>query len=485
MKSKKIATALILALIMIATISSVAFAESAVYATIESDSEVLRGKEIEFYISIGGRGIRGIAVVPIFNNEAFSLVSGSWMVDGMISDFSLEEGNGVIAFASPTDVNGVAFTFTLRVLDSAEFSAQTVNASIIVIDEGGRREIPTEGVTVEVKCDHANINDWESEADSHWQECSCGHKTNAEAHQWNQGTVTKEPTESAEGEKTYTCVICGAKKVESVEMLEENTENGVVYIIVAAIAVVIIAVILVVINKGKIPPASPDTKKDEKVRNLTKREDTKDNKAEPYIEKTTTVEAEETASAPKEVTPTEAEETKSATKEVVPTEAEETKSAPKEVTPTEAEETESAPKEVSTAEDEENEARTEKVDSIEGEKSDDSTEESEPASIEGSESETEEKVNDEVDAKPDTVEDKSIEEVAEAIAKSSDDEALAESAADAEDTTKSDEKAESTSPEKTTETISAEPPSTETIPSTNAEESTKEAPISSDSEEAK
>ena len=54
MKIKRIATALILALIVIATISSVAFAESDVYATIESDNEVLRGEEIEFYISIGG-----------------------------------------------------------------------------------------------------------------------------------------------------------------------------------------------------------------------------------------------------------------------------------------------------------------------------------------------------------------------------------------------------------------------------------------------
>lgn len=35
-------------------------------------------------------------------------------------------------------------------------------------------------------------------------------------HQWNDGIITKEPTETAEGEKTYTCTICSETKKESI-----------------------------------------------------------------------------------------------------------------------------------------------------------------------------------------------------------------------------------------------------------------------------
>ena len=38
-------------------------------------------------------------------------------------------------------------------------------------------------------------------------------------HSWNEGEVTKEPTTSAEGEKTFTCTVCGTTKTEPIEKL--------------------------------------------------------------------------------------------------------------------------------------------------------------------------------------------------------------------------------------------------------------------------
>ena len=49
----------------------------------------------------------------------------------------------------------------------------------------------------------------------HWYECpDDGEKTEVEAHIWNEGTVTKEPTYSEGGEKTYVCSVCGEVKIE-------------------------------------------------------------------------------------------------------------------------------------------------------------------------------------------------------------------------------------------------------------------------------
>ncbi len=37
-----------------------------------------------------------------------------------------------------------------------------------------------------------------------------------ENHSWNQGEITKEPTCKEEGEKTFTCSICGDEKTEKI-----------------------------------------------------------------------------------------------------------------------------------------------------------------------------------------------------------------------------------------------------------------------------
>lgn len=39
-------------------------------------------------------------------------------------------------------------------------------------------------------------------------------------HTWDEGTVTKEPTETEKGEKTFTCTVCGETKTEEIDVLE-------------------------------------------------------------------------------------------------------------------------------------------------------------------------------------------------------------------------------------------------------------------------
>lgn len=45
----------------------------------------------------------------------------------------------------------------------------------------------------------------------------------ATGHKWDEGKVTTEPTTSAEGEKTFTCTLCGATRTEAVAKLEHYT----------------------------------------------------------------------------------------------------------------------------------------------------------------------------------------------------------------------------------------------------------------------
>lgn len=74
--------------------------------------------------------------------------------------------------------------------------------------------------------------EWSKDDTYHWHDClkNCGEKSGEAAHIWDGGSVTKEPTESAEGEKTFECTFCGKTKTEPITAAggtdqPENPEN--------------------------------------------------------------------------------------------------------------------------------------------------------------------------------------------------------------------------------------------------------------------
>lgn len=81
---------------------------------------------------------------------------------------------------------------------------------------------------------------WLSDENNHWHPCSfgkvtgyggrdqyrCEEKGDFGPHAWNNGVVTKEPTTTSEGIKTYTCSTCGATKTESITPLVDNTDGS-------------------------------------------------------------------------------------------------------------------------------------------------------------------------------------------------------------------------------------------------------------------
>ena len=59
---------------------------------------------------------------------------------------------------------------------------------------------------------------WTYNQTEHWHKCigegECDKVSDKTAHTWNDGKVTKEPTFTEKGEKTYTCTVCPATKTE-------------------------------------------------------------------------------------------------------------------------------------------------------------------------------------------------------------------------------------------------------------------------------
>lgn len=69
---------------------------------------------------------------------------------------------------------------------------------------------------------HIAKSEWTFDDTQHWHECDTkGHddKLDVANHTWNDGLVTTQPTEEAQGEKTFACTVCGATKTQPIEKL--------------------------------------------------------------------------------------------------------------------------------------------------------------------------------------------------------------------------------------------------------------------------
>ena len=76
--------------------------------------------------------------------------------------------------------------------------------------------------------EHYFYEDYSRDDVNHWFECGgCGEKKDVEAHTWDDGTVTTQPTENSEGERTFTCTVCGQTRVEKIDKL--NPDHNHVY----------------------------------------------------------------------------------------------------------------------------------------------------------------------------------------------------------------------------------------------------------------
>ena len=76
--------------------------------------------------------------------------------------------------------------------------------------------------TPEAQHEHTYATEWSSNVTSHWHAANCEHKTESKDkadHAWDEGRVVIEPTEEANGVKTYTCTVCGYTKDELVDTL--------------------------------------------------------------------------------------------------------------------------------------------------------------------------------------------------------------------------------------------------------------------------
>lgn len=70
-----------------------------------------------------------------------------------------------------------------------------------------------------------DMGNWKFDEHTHWHPATCAHtdlKKDEAEHEWNDGVITTQPTETTEGVKTYTCTVCGNTKTAKIGTLDHE-----------------------------------------------------------------------------------------------------------------------------------------------------------------------------------------------------------------------------------------------------------------------
>ena len=212
--------ALILCVLLVSVVAFSAFAagETTVKVT-ASATEVKRGDEVTITVSVAGDNVwSSMGYIPYIPSDYFTVpADGEALMAGMLVEFTAADG-GVILLNSASAAAGDAFRFTIKIKDDAPFGEFKVSDPAFVSVKNGSAAVPVliDEPTFTVVCDH-NFGAWANkDAEKHERICSICSAPETEAHAWNAGTVTTNPSCFEKGEKTFECA-CGATKTEPVE----------------------------------------------------------------------------------------------------------------------------------------------------------------------------------------------------------------------------------------------------------------------------
>lgn len=100
------------------------------------------------------------------------------------------------------------------------FSACKSSFSIVAIEIEPSNSEETQAATES----HIYSNWTRYDPKEHWGKCDICSRITYEAHEWDDGMVTKEPTFTATGVLTYTCTDCGATRTQTISKLTTSEE---------------------------------------------------------------------------------------------------------------------------------------------------------------------------------------------------------------------------------------------------------------------
>lgn len=164
---RKVLTAL-LVLVFVLQMLPAAFAEPAAEATLTSVS-AQRGETVTVTVAVNNcADAKSVYIVPQYDETVLEIVSGTWLVSGMLADdWSAAFGDAAIVFSANTDINKDIFRLEFKVKEDAAIGqTSNVGCELVVKTMDGQEEIQVDVAVVEgtvcVVCAHSDVEDVEA-----------------------------------------------------------------------------------------------------------------------------------------------------------------------------------------------------------------------------------------------------------------------------------------------------------------------------------
>lgn len=238
---KKI-TAILVCLLLVASLAVTAFAADEVKYTLTADkTSASRGDIVTYTIATNGiDNCKGVAMIIDYDKTVFEYVENSGTNNAPAGSFGFVQISNNMLACSMTNpfatfsISGEMFTLKLKVLDAAAFGDSQVTIADAAYTAADKSVIEVEGNSVKMSVVCAE-HKWDAGKQTTAPTCEaegvttftcengCG-KTKTEAidklaHTLGEFTETKAPTCSAEGEKTAVCSVCKETVVEAIAKL--------------------------------------------------------------------------------------------------------------------------------------------------------------------------------------------------------------------------------------------------------------------------
>lgn len=191
-----------------------------------SDIEGNAGDTVKAYVQMSENpGITALRLNLTYDPEVLTLVSAGMADEGNLPNVTFgPTANNPFYLSWYDSMNNVTDAsilaeLTFRIREDAPAGTSIIEIRYLDYDvfntdfENVHFDVVHGKVTV--GCEH-DFGGWTASGGNHTRSCSkCG-ETETGAHAWDSGRVTKPATDTADGERTYTCTVCGAIRTETI-----------------------------------------------------------------------------------------------------------------------------------------------------------------------------------------------------------------------------------------------------------------------------
>ena len=132
----------------------------------------------------------------------------SWSAKGVLQDINTKRCEGVWAADKSKKLDGSICVLAFRVCSGVTFTSSEVTCSVVV--KNGAKQVGeySDTVTLQKECPHT-YGEWTSlQLMGHTRKCTLCGQSQTKSHEWDEGTVTADPTNPGRNIRTRTCTVC-------------------------------------------------------------------------------------------------------------------------------------------------------------------------------------------------------------------------------------------------------------------------------------